>query len=159
MTDWDGMSEDEIQARIEEMHSVLQLRAAIEETEQIERAAVETPAFSWPPMPGTEHPWMERSAATVRHFMAEGRHTVAVAPPRTPHYRFISAADADPMEPPPDPVILNVRRVAAPAPWSGEPFAYMWRVAVDNMNRWVADDAQTVPGEPKSWASTPWRPR
>lgn len=155
MTDWDGMSEDEIRRRLDEAFARIRAVGEAQEHVWLEQKFAESPdVFAWPPAPNTAHPSFERQSSFVRGLIAEGKHTVLLAPPprRARFYAVDDEVDFDM----PDPIRLEVRRCWALAPWSGRPYVYMWRVGVESKsNRWVAGD---------SWAEHPpagqeWRAR
>lgn len=74
-----------------------------------------------PPPPNTAHPSLADQAEFVRRLMADGRHTVVL-----PRPSGIS--------------MLTVHRAWAPAPYVGDPFVYVWPVAMDEARRWVSGE-------------------
>lgn len=144
MTDWDGMSEEGARRRLDEAFTRLRAVAAAEEHVLLEQVAASTPDFSWPPAPNTVHPWMASKADFVRGLMAKGEYRVLLAAPRKPLYRFISEPEQDPstLAPADDVLHLDVRRCMGAAPFVGDPFVYVWKVAVDKYNRWVAGESR-----------------
>lgn len=150
---WEGKSEDEIQAHLNEVRAVLDLRAAIEEIEHLEKVSDATPVHSWPPMPCTEHPSFAEQAASVRDLMTEGCYTVYLAHPRPSLATFIfPTQEEDVRVVRRSEIVLQVRKVwTGLVPHVGDPYAYMWRVAVDDANRWVAGESwvEHVPRDPR----------
>lgn len=144
MTDWDGMSEDEIQRRLDEAFARIRAVGEAQEHVWLEQKFAESPDHAWPPMPGTAHPSLDRMAAGVRRLMARGEHTVHYHVPRPMKWTIDTeadvSADVDPLG------VLQVERVAAAAPWTEWPYRYVWRVAVGDGGRWIAaDDVQVQP--------------
>lgn len=154
---WEGMSEGEVQAHLARVRSRLDVAAKREERERFEQAMAGADEHVWPPAPNTAHPSFERKARFVRELIDRDEYRVLIPAPMKA--RFLAVDDPAPemsVEMPSDPIALEVRRCWALAPWSGRPFVYMWRVAVEaSTNRWVAGD---------SWAEHPplgqeWRAR
>lgn len=147
--------EDELR-RLDEALARLKAVADAEHHVHLEQVFAESPDAVWPPAPNTAHPSFERQADVVRQLIERGEHTVLLPAPMRPLARWL--ADPDPPEGflPPELIRLEVRRCMGLAPWSGRPYVYMWRVAVErSTNRWVAGD---------SWAEYPpagqeWRAR
>lgn len=98
-----------------------------------------TPQHQWPPPPDTAHPALAAQAAFVRRLMSDGHHTVVL--PRPSGISMATAADTDPVAMSLKSSTLAVRRVWALAPYVGDPFVYVWLVAVDEANRWVSGEA------------------
>lgn len=92
----------------------------------------------WPPPPNTVHPGFEDQAASVRQFMAAGHHQVVLPKSRR---LLLSLVESDADIRSWDTTTLTVHRVWAPAPYVGDPFVYVWPVAVDRAKRWVAGEA------------------
>lgn len=137
------MTDDEEMRRLEQALSQLRAIGEAELHVALEQQADASPDYSWPPAPNTAHPWHEKHADTVRHYMTEGQWDVMVAPPRKPLHRLLSQPmDAAPrFDDRPQPIRMEVRRAAGLAPYVGREFVYEWKVAVDPYNRWVAGDA------------------
>jgi hypothetical protein len=101
---------------------------------QAERAA----DHRWPPLPSSAHPALAAQASFVRSLMAAGRTTILLPRPARLS-SFLDYSDTAAMLTP-EHQTLTVRRVAAPAPYVGDPYCLVWSVAVDRANRWVAGD-------------------
>ena len=143
MTDWDGMSEDEIRRRLDEAFARIRAVGEAQEHVWLEQKFAESPEHAWPPMPGTAHPSLERMAAGVRGLMARGEHTVHYHVPR-PLKIWQEDTEVDPFGAP-DPLrVLNVHKVASAAPWTERPYRYAWRVAVGDGGRWIAAEEVEV---------------
>lgn len=144
---WEGMSEDEIQAHLARVRAKLEAAAALEELERFEQAMDATPAFTWPPMPGTVHPSLTRIADMTRQLMARGKYQVCY---HVPHTFKISDYNNEPSIDDIDPIrVLTVQKVWAPAPWTEHPYHYQWRVAVNEQRRWVASEDVEVIAAPR----------
>lgn len=141
---WEGKSEDEIQAHLAEVRARLEAADVLEQHEVFERAMAETPSFTWPPMPGAAHPSLASKAEWIRSLIAGGEHTIYYHQPRRLKI-WEPETEIDPFGEP-DPIrVLNVQKVAAPAPWTEHPYSYLWRVAVSPDRRWVAaEDVEVV---------------
>lgn len=134
--------DDELR-RFDEAMARLRAVADAQEHVALEQAAAETPDHTWPPAPNTEHPWMARHARFVREWMTDDSHyQVLLAAPRKPLYRFISEPETDVTVDANDHLVLDIRRCVGAAPFVGDPFVYMWKVAVDKYQRWVAGDSR-----------------
>ena len=96
----------------------------------------ESPGFIY--QPDTEHPFYAEEAGTVRRQLARRlSYTLMVAKP-LPLAAMLTEAP-EPFAPFDVPTHrLEVKRAWGPAPHVGRPFVYMWDVAVDRLNRWVA---------------------
>lgn len=117
--------------------------AEAQEVVGLESMFMESADESWPPMPLTQHPWMERHARMVRYLMDRGEYTIMLAVQKPLRTRlFALGEDVTPVGD--EKLMLNVERVVARAPYVGDPFWYEWRVAVDQFKRWVAGEAQAV---------------
>lgn len=149
MIDWDGMSEDETDRRLDTAFARLRAIAAAEEHVMLEQAAADTPDQAWPPDPNTEHPWMTRHAGFVRQWMADDRHYNVVLPVQPPRHRMFTMDPAAPVEPTSnDQVMLDIHRCFNLAPYVGDPFVWMWKYATDRYGRWVAGDSWPEPVPP-----------
>jgi hypothetical protein len=148
MTDpwWEGKSEAEIQAHLVEVRARLEAQhvAELEAT-----LAATTEEFSWPPMPGTAHPSLQRIAETARLLMARGAHTVAYTVPRRVSFADFNTEPS--FDDVPRPRYLTVQKTCYPAPWTGRPYVYSWRVAVNDFKQWVASDEVTVHPVERWW--------
>lgn len=150
MTDWDdGMSDDEIQRRLNEALTRIRAVADAEEHVMLEQAAADSPDQSWPPAPSTEHPWMERHAGFVRDWMTDDSHYNVMLPVQPPRHRFFAMGMDAPIEPAVnDKVRLDIHRTFDLAPYVGEPFVWMWKYAADQYGRWVAGESWAEPIPP-----------
>jgi hypothetical protein len=85
--------------------------------------------------PGRAHPAVERHAAVVRTLMTSGLlHILMPRPGQAawspdPELSVLFAPD----------LVFTVHRVWAEAPYTGCPFVYVWKVALDNLGRAVGD--------------------
>lgn len=145
--------DDEL-CRFDEAMGRMKAVAEAQEHVWLEETAAATPVHSWPPGPNTAHPSFEQQAPFVRRLMDEDRYMVHL-PVHKPLWRFIAEPETDPTADGPKTVTLVVRKVATTlAPYVGDPYGYVWRVAVDeSTNRWVSGDAwvETLPPEPFPW--------
>lgn len=145
MTDWDGMSEEEIAARLDQALTRLRALAEAEEVVNLEEQAILSPDFTWPPSPSTAHPALEQHAEFVRQWgFARGEQAICLPGPRKPVYRFITEPETEPTIAPSNSILLVVQRVYRPAPYVGRPFVYGWLVAADRYQRWIADDTVQI---------------
>lgn len=142
MTDWDDMSADELEAALDAVLGRLRAIAEAQEVVGLEEKFIESADESWPPMPLTQHPWMERHARIVRELMGRGEWTIMLTVQKPLKLRLLSDEDVTRMDD--NRLMLNVERVVAKAPYVGDPFWYGWRVAVDKYKRWVAGEATVV---------------
>lgn len=101
-----------------------------------------TPQHQWPPWPDTAHPALADQAGFVRRLMADGRHAVVL--PRPSRISMFREADTAPTAMTLKTSTLRVHRAWAPAPYVGDPFVYVWPVAVDEAQRWVSGEARGV---------------
>lgn len=98
------------------------------------------------PMPDTHHPYYsDDEAAAIRSAIVNGLHTIQWLDTQS----MPDAAFADPAPPLTStlPVTtLTVKKCAGPAPFVGDPYLndarYYWRVAVDDLGRHVAGEAE-----------------
>lgn len=95
------------------------------------------------PMPGTCHPHYAEQAVAIRNGLHLG-HVTVVETPRL-HAFYAEPGDLSVYASPFPTRVLTVKKVAAPAPYVGDPmFAhrmYYWYAAVDDLGRHVAGDA------------------
>lgn len=95
-----------------------------------------------PPMPLTEHPDLQYHAGRVRTYMACDKWHVRLINPVS-HAEWFTQSDSGEFGHEPKEIMLSVHKAAAAAPWTGWPYWYVWKVAVDDQDhtRWVAGDA------------------
>lgn len=99
----------------------------------------------WPdgkrPLAPSEHDdYYAGDADMIRHYIAAGRPYIVVAEPH-PLEAVRQQPDLDDrLSPSFKTRTLTVRRAVGPAPFTGRPFRYLWRVAVDDEGRQVAGD-------------------
>jgi hypothetical protein len=77
--------------------------------------------------PDTHHPHYDTEAEILREMLAPGHRSTAV----------VTWAN----QPEPERPTLRIQKAYGQAPWVGSPFVYMWWVAVDENDRWVAGPA------------------
>jgi hypothetical protein len=93
--------------------------------------------------PDTEHPTYRQDAELIRQYL--DRHSLVVAEPSGPPLvASYQQQDTPVSEPSARPRTLTVQKARGPVPYVGRPFAYEWRVAVDEAGRWVAGPAEVV---------------
>lgn len=147
---------DDVERQLEEALARLKAVADAEHHVHLEQMFDASQDHSWPPAPNTAHPSFERQARFVRDLIAQGKHRVLLPAPMKAMWRRIAEPEQQVPDLPPDPIVLDVQRCFALAPWTEWPYVYMWRVAVEqSTNRWVAGD---------SWVEHPppgqdWRAR
>lgn len=147
---------DDIERRLDEALARLHAVADAEHHVHLEQLFDASQDHSWPPAPNTAHPSFERQARSVRDMIARDEYRVLLPAPMKAMWRRISEPEPVVPEMPPDPIVLDIQKAAALAPWTGRPYVYMWRVAVEQAtHRWVAGD---------SWVEYPpagqeWRAR
>lgn len=141
--------DDELR-RLDEALARLKAVADAEHHVHLEQMFSASQDHSWPPAPNTEHPSLADSAPSIRRTMQrDDCYQVNYVVRRRP--RIMGFSD-DLIEPPELPIrTLQVRKAwTNKVPFVGEPFVYVWKVAVDDTNRWVAGD---------SWVEHPRRSR
>lgn len=142
MTDWDGMSDGELMRRLEQLQAQVSAVADAEEIVRLEQLADEIPPLPYSPY--TAHPIYEQHAAFVRQLMAQDEYMVRVPDARKPLHRLISEPEPNPLSFTDNTLTLEVRRRFSTAPFVGEEYRYVWRVAVDKYERWIGDDVVEV---------------
>lgn len=94
--------------------------------------------YAWP---DTEHPAYQAQAAMIRHLMETRRGAILL--PKLPRAQLFEASASQTVETTTiETTTLMIRNAYGPAPYVGKPFCYVWRVAVDELERWVAGPAE-----------------
>lgn len=89
-------------------------------------------------MPDTAHPGLADRATFLRRQMSLGVRDLLIFE----GHRFSPLIELEPETRPTEDIIpIRVHRCGAPAPWTGRPYVYEWRVALDPSGRWVASSA------------------
>lgn len=130
------MNEDEFRAFADRVVTEMVRWESVKLDIQAEKAA----DHQWPPPPNTAHPALAHQATFVRQLMADGRHNIIL--PRPQRASFLAYGDGATVEKSAT-TLLTVHRVWGLAPYVGDPFIYVWSVAVDGSKRWVAGDSHS----------------
>jgi hypothetical protein len=94
--------------------------------------------YAWP---DTEHPAYQEQAAMIRHLMETRRGVILL--PKLDRARSFEALESQTFETTTtESTMLMIKNAYGPAPYVGKPFCYVWKVAVDELERWVAGPAE-----------------
>src|SRR5215216_1594169 len=126
MTDNDDDQQERFDALLEAFNRMCERHMEVEFERIAERYEQEAPPHPFPYQPDTEHPAYVGQANMVRHFMAEGRGAIVLPVPLSRRAALTTPDEMYPSGPSFEKRILNVKRAVGPAPYVGEPFAYMW---------------------------------
>lgn len=143
---------DDPMRRLDEVMAQLKALGEAQEHVWLEGKFAASPDPSWPPAPNTAHPSLQDMADSVRRTMAKDDCWQVCYAVRRP--LKVTDFDTDPsIDDFPQTRVLDVERAMGAAPYVGDRFIYMWRVAVDRAtNRWVAGDSW-VEYPPAGWTS------
>lgn len=140
------MSDEDFDERLERLEEQTN-RYVRHVTEGMEDVLATTPTHTSVPMPGEMHPAYSDKPFLMDWLSERGpyadRHEVFLPKPMPPLWSTMTD-EPYPTAPMPQPVVLQRRRCAGPAPYIGRPFCYEWWAVVDDYGRGIGGESRIV---------------